>query len=448
MTWWRTPGGRTFLVVWFGQFVSRIGTAMTRFALLIWAYDQTSSAMTVALLAFFGFVPFIIVSPFAGVWVDRMDRRRVMLLSDLASGVLTAVLFVLYAGGELALWHLYAFEALTSALDAFQGPAYSAASTLLLPKEDYARGSGLRSIAEEGARVIAPFLAGFLIVWIGVAGVMIVDVVTFLAALVTLLVTRFPRPPAVEGETPHFRDDVAFGFRYIWRRPGLRGLTAIYAGINFFAALTYLSILPAMILARSGKDELALATVQGALGAAGVVGGLLLAVWGGPKRKIHGVLGAAALSFLFGDFLFAVGRGVGAWVVAAVVSAVFIPIIIGSRMAIWQAKVEPALQGRVFSADVMLRLSLMPAGYLLAGVLADRLLEPAMAEGGSLAGTFGPLVGTGPGTGMALMFVGTATLGALMSLSGYLFRSVRDVEIDLPDHDYRPTRTVADSDLA
>jgi DHA3 family macrolide efflux protein-like MFS transporter len=160
-----------------------------------------------------------------------------------------------------------------------------------------------------------------------------------------------------------------------------------------------------------------------------------MATWGGPRRKIHGVLIATALSFLLGDFLFAVGRGVVVWMIAAVASAVFIPILLGSRSAIWQAKVAPALQGRVFATDGMLRLALFPLGYLLAGVIADGWLEPAMAAGGGLDAIFGPLVGTGPGAGMALMFVGTATLGSLMSVLAYLFPAVRHVETDLPDFD-------------
>jgi hypothetical protein len=148
---------RTFLIIWLGQFVSRVGTAMTRFALLIWAYQQTGAVTTVALLGFFGFLPYVLLSPVAGVWVDRLDRRKVMLLADLGSGIVTAALMGLYFSGGLAIWHLYAAEALTAALDAFQGPAYSAASTVLLPKELYGRAGGLRSMADDGARILAPF---------------------------------------------------------------------------------------------------------------------------------------------------------------------------------------------------------------------------------------------------------------------------------------------------
>jgi len=430
-----TPGVRTFLTIWLGQFVSRVGTAMTRFALLIWAYEQTGAATTVALLGFFGFLPYVLLSPVAGVWVDRLDRRKVMLLADLGSGIVTTALLGLYFSGGLAIWHLYAAEVITSALDAFQGPAYSAASTLLLPKELYGRASGLRSMADDGARILAPFLAGLLIVWIGVSGVLVVDVVTFLVAALTLLIVRVPALREPQKEEAHFWGEMRVGFDFIRRRPGLLGLTLHFTVVNFFAALTYFGILPAMILARTGGDEVALGLVQGALGAAGLIGGLIMAAWGGPRRKIHGVLLGTALSFLLGDFLFAVGRGVVVWVIAATAAAVFIPILFGSRNAIWQAKVPPAVQGRVFATDSMLRLSLNPAGYLLAGLLADRLFEPAMAGGGALAAVFGPLVGTGPGAGMALMFIGTATMGSLLSLLAYLFPAIRNVERDLPDFD-------------
>ena len=214
------------------------------------------------------------------------------------------------------------------------------------------------------------------------------------------------------------------------------GLTLIFTGMNFFAALTYYSTFPALILARSGGNEIALATVLGAAGIAGVLGSLVVSVWGGPRRKIHGILAAAAFSFLAGDLMLAIGRTLPIWVVGAFMGMVVVPLIGGSSEAIWQAKVEPALQGRVFSAKNMLGQLLSPAGYLLGGILADRLFEPAMMPGGALAATFGGLVGVGPGAGMALLFVMTSLGGAAMSLSGYLFQPIRQVEDDLVDHAY------------
>jgi hypothetical protein len=209
--------------------------------------------------------------------------------------------------------------------------------------------------------------------------------------------------------------------------------------MNFFATLTYFSILPALILARTGNNELALAIVQSALGIGGVAGGLMVSFWGGPKRRIHAILAGAALSFLLGDFLFAVGQSLPVWVTAAFLASFFIPFITSANGAIWQSKVAPHVQGRVFSVKGMFQQSSMPLGYLMAGPLADHVFEPAMAPGGALAGAFSWLVGTGPGAGMALMFVLTSILGMAMGLSGYLFRAVRQVEEDLPDHDLMVT---------
>lgn len=434
----RLSGMQTFTVVWFGQLVSMLGTAMTRFALLIWAYQQTGDATTLALLGFFSYILFLVFSPVAGVMVDRWDRRWVMLITDLGAGVMTLLMLILYSTGSLQIWHLYLLEALTGAFEAFQRPAYSVASSVLVSKEQYARINGMRSLSEGVSQVFAPFFAGLVLRLVDINGVMFIDLATFIIAMITLLLVRFPRPAvsaAGAAARGNLRHEIAFGFRYIYQRPGLLGLLLIFTGVNLFAALTYFGIMPAMILTRSNGDELALATVQGALGIGAISGGLVVSTIGLPKKRIHAALGFTAISFMLGDFLFAVGRTVPAWIVAALVAAFFIPLLVSGERAIWQSKVPPDVQGRVFAARDMLRTAMAPIGYLLAGPLADRVLEPAMAVGGNLSGSFGWLVGTGPGAGMALMFVGTAALGTLISASGYLFRSIRCIEDELPDYD-------------
>lgn len=430
---------RTFVIIWFGQLVSLVGTAMTRFALLIWAYEQTGSATTVALLGFFAFVPYVLMSPVAGVWVDRLDRRLVMLFSDLGAGVMTIGVYLLFVTGHLEIWHLFVAQALAGMFEAFQTPAYIAATTMLVDKSQYGRISGMRSIAESASQIIGPVAAGAVLAFVAIDGVMLIDIATFLIAMVTLLLVKVPHPEqtAVSPDTPiaSMWQDIRLGLTYILQRRGLVGLLLIYIGINFFASLTYFAVLPSLILARTGGNEQVLAIVEGALGLGGVVGGVALSLWGGPKRQIHGILAGAAVSFLLGDLLFAVGRDVVVWSLGAFLAAFFIPFIIGSNRAIWQSKVPPDIQGRVFSVQTMLQTATMPLGYLLAGPLADWVFEPAMAANGRLAPIFGGLVGTGAGAGMGLMFLGTAVLGMLMSLSGYLFPAVRHVERDLPDHD-------------
>jgi MFS family permease len=435
----RRSGMSTFTIIWFGQLVSLLGTAMTRFALLIWIYDQTGQATSLALLGFFSFGASVLVSPLAGVIIDRLDRRWVLMSVDLGAGLMTVALLVLYSTGSLQVWHLYLTSAFTGAFEAFQIPAYAAATTLLVPKAHYTRASGMRSLAESGADVLAPFTAGLLLSVVALSGIMLLDVGTFLIAITTLLFVRIPRPAPEEradDQGPKWHG-LTLGFRYIFQRPGLLGLLLINMGINFFGSLTYMALLPAMVLARSGSDPIALASVQAALGIGALAGGLYMSIWGGPKRRIHGVLGGTALSFILGDLLFAVGKSVTVWMIAAFIAAFFLPILLGSYRAIWQVKVAPPLQGRVFAILTMLNRSTMPMAYLFAGPLADHVFEPAMASGGALL-FLGWLVGTGPGAGIALMFICTGVFGMLMSLSGYLFRAVRQVEDDLPDHDALP----------
>ncbi|MAT99444.1 MAG: MFS transporter [Anaerolineaceae bacterium] len=430
-------GMRTFVIIWLGQMVSLIGTAMTRFALLIWTYQQTEQATAVALLGFFSFVPFVLVSPLAGIVADRYDRRWVMILADMGAGFMTIGLLILHQQDALQIWHLYLAQAVASFFEAFQVPAYTAVTSTLVDKSQYGRINGMRSTASAAADIIAPLSAGLVVTLIGIGGGMIVDVVTFCIAMLALFIVQLPRsdkPIATEDSEP-FWQEVTAGLRFITARRGLLGLLITYVGINLFAALTYFAILPPMILARSGGSELALASVQGMLGGAALVGGLVMSVWGGPRRKIHGALGFTAVSFLLGDFLFGVGRTLPVWLLAAAVSSFFIPLLVGSYRAIWQVKVPLAMQGRVFAVQGALQTAMMPLGYLLAGPLADHLLEPAMMPNGALASALGWLVGTGPGAGMGLMFVATAVLGCLMSLSGYLLPDVREVEVRLPDYD-------------
>jgi MFS family permease len=407
---------------------------MTRFALLIWAYQQTGAATTVALLGFFSFIPFVVVSPLAGMVVDRVDRRLVMLFSDLAAGITTIGLLFLYLSGDLAIWHLYAAGLLTGIGEAFQGPAYSAATTLMVAPKDFNRVNGLRTLAESASQVLAPLFAGALMVWIGLAGVMWVDVATFVVAMVTLLIVRVPQPVADDSEHApgHWRTDMIYGLRFIFQRPGLVGLTAILVGLNLFATITYFSILPALILGK-GAGELGWATVQMGLGLGGVMGSILASTWGGPKRRIHAIYGAAALSFMT-DWFFAFGQTVIVWTAGAFVGSFFVPLIMGNNRSIWQSKVPPAAQGRVFAASGMLRTAVNPIAYLVAGPLADQVFGPAMRAGGALAPLFGPLIGTGPGAGIALMFFFTGILGTSMAICGYLWRPSRRVEVDLPDY--------------
>jgi len=428
-------GMRLFAVIWSGQFFSLLGTYMSQFALTIWAWQLTGQATTLALVALFSFTPSILMQPLAGALVDRWNRKLVMMISDIASGIATIVIFILLTAGRLEVWHLYITGAFTGVFQSFQWPAYSSSITLIVPKANYARASGLLSLADSVSNICAPLAAGILIGVIGVAGILTIDIVTFLAAVGILLAVPIPQPPKIEtGEKKSLLSDSLFGFRFIFERPGLLGLQLILSASNLVTGLAF-TVLAPMILSRTGNDTLVLGSVQSAFGVGGVVGGLLFSAWGGSKRKVDGILLGGAASCIMGMTFLGLGRDPFLWTAAAFLTMFFVPMSNGSNQAIWQSKVPPEMQGRVFSTRALIAQISAPIAMGMAGPLADLYLTPSMMPGGSLSTIFGWLVGTGPGAGMALLFVVMGVVGALICLSGYAFTAIKDVEKTILDHD-------------
>ncbi len=433
----RPMGMRAFVIIWLGQIVSLLGSAMTGFGVTIWVYEGTEKATALALTGFFFMVPLLLLSPVAGAIVDRSDRKRMMMLSDLAAGATTVVVLLLHLGGHLQLWHLFITNAINGAFQTFQWPAFSAAISLMLPKEQYGRASGMMQLAGSGSNVFAPVLAGALIGWIGLTGILIIDIVTFAFAVGALLFVHIPQPETTqagrEGKGSLWQESF-YGFRYIVERPSLLGLQLVFLLGNFVISIPF-GVFAAMILARTGNDAKVLGSVQSAGAVGGVLGGLAMSTWGGPKRRVHGVLTGWAISGLLGTVLVGLGRVWPVWAAGAFAGSFLIPVINGSNQALWQAKVAPDVQGRVFSIRRLIAWFVNPVSMLIAGPLADLALEPAMGEGGALSGALGWLVGTGPGAGMALMFILGGGLATLVGLGAYAVRVVRDVEDILPDHD-------------
>lgn len=425
-------GMKTFLIIWIGQLVSMLGSGLTSFALGVWIFSQTGKATPFALTILFGNLPRILLLPVAGSLADRWNRRWVMILSDVGNALVTISVFVLLLFGSLQFWHIYLIVTLGSIFSAFQEPAYTASVTMLVPKKDLSRANGMLQMGHALEMVITPVIAGVLFVVIGLSSILIIDFVTFLFAVGALLLVRIPQPKLTESQEakPTVWSDARFGWNYLKARPGLFGLLWYYAMVNFLLNWSGVLMGP-MILSRYPASTLG--TVQMFFGFGMLAGGILSSIWTGPKRRITAVIGFIGLALvgmcIAGLRPSPVVIGAGLFVMMT-----FIPLASASSNALFQSKVAPDVQGRVFSIRSMISRSVMPVAFLLAGPLADRVFGPLLDVNGAWAGSFlGALLGAGPGRGIGFMFVASALIGILVTLLAYASPRIRNIEDELPD---------------
>jgi MFS family permease len=426
-----TRGFLTFSLIWFGQLVSLTGSGLVGFALSVWAYQAQDSATAYALVTLATMGPNALLSLVAGPFVDRWDRRWVMILSDAGAGLCTLTILLLLISGHFTLWPILLATAINSAFSAFQWPAYAASTALLVPKEHLGRANGLVQLAQGLSYLIPPALAGFLMAKIHIEGIILIDFATFAFAILTLLFVRIPKPTISREETRKgsWWHEFVYGVTYLTKRPGLMGLLILFSMLNFLLGFI-LSLFGPLVLAFADADTLGIMTTIGATGM--LFGGGLMSIWGGPKRRIHGILGGLmlagltlSLGGLYPSTILITAAAFGFFACFAIVSA--------SSNAIWQSKVAPDVQGRVFGArSTIATLSMIPA-YALAGPLADGVFEPLLVAGGPLAKSIGQIIGVGPGRGIGLIFIIAGIFTTLTPLGAYLYPRIRLVEDELPD---------------
>ncbi|HZI10166.1 MAG TPA: MFS transporter [Myxococcus sp.] len=428
---------RIFLVVWCGRLVSYIGSGLTSFALSLHVYQRSGSITQFSLTSFSYFLPQLLLSPVAGALVDRWDRRRVMLLADLGAGLGTLSSWALVAASEaghwqLQNWHLYLTIGLGACFSAFRAPAFQATTALLMPKRHLARANSLLELAAGTGQIVAPVVAGLLLGHIGLSGVLLLDLGTLSFAIGSLLLVRFPAPPpSEEGQRGRgqLAQEIATGWRFIRSREGLLRLLAFMAIANLTTAMVLVLLTP---LALSFTSAATLGALMSSSGMGMMLGSIMMGVWGGPRRRMLGVIGFHAmagvslLAACLPPHVLVLGTAVFCFLFA-------VPVVSSCAQAIWQTKVPPDMQGRVFAARRMVALVSPPLAALFAGPLADRCFEPWMAQGGLLAGTVGELMGTGRGRGIALLLAVLGLVILLNAVGAWRSASMRNLEEDLPD---------------
>ena len=439
----RPRGLRGLFLIWLGQMISGIASSITFFALPAWILSNSElSGNALGSWESIFFASYLAVILFAGVLIDRYKRKSMMLVYDFMSLAATAILFLLERAGILNIYHLYIAAIFQGVGSAFQTPSYSAAITTMVSKRQYVRANGFMSLLDNAPGIFGPFLAVLLIKDIGLTGILTINLFSYVISLGTLLLVVIPSTPHTTKEEKtdnKFLSEALFGIRYILKRPGLLGLQLIFFFGNFFSGVALsVTTLFTMASLRTGGDPSAAGTAQSAGAFAAVAAGIYLSAVGGIRRPVRAILLGWIFASLFGLTLFSIGQFVWIWVIAAVVDAIFEPVVNVAIDTFLQTKIPPDLQGRVFAASEFLALAMIPFTPLVAGFFGESIFEPAMRNGGLLTDYFGWIVGTGPGSGFGLMILICGIGGTLIGLSGYLVSAIRNVDEIIPDVDTRP----------
>jgi len=416
---------KKYIILWFSQSVSGLGSSMTGFALVLWAYGQSHSAMSVSLMSFCNYVPYVILSLFVGGFIDRHKKKTIMLVSDsiAAAGSLAVLAFLL--AGHLAVWNIYVINVIVGVTNAFQQPASAVAMGRLVPKEKISNVSGLNAFSANLIVIFSPMAAAFFYAVGGLTLILLIDLAGFGFAFCVLLFF-IAVPEQSEGKSGgSLFDGIAEGFAFLKKEKGILYIMLTMALINFFSRMTYENILSPMILARSFGNSITLGIVNACMGIGGIAGGIVVSVKKESRHKGTAMYVSAALSFLFGDLMMAVGKNVFWWSAAAIAASLPIPFIMANQNAILYRKIPAALQGRVFAVRNAIQYSTIPVGIILGGYLADYVFEPFMASGNGMAGLLGKIVGNGSGSGMAVMFLCTGVCGFVISIASCFHREIK-----------------------
>lgn len=411
-------GLRSFLILWSSQAVSTLGSSMSSFALTLWAYEQQGTASSIAWLTACSYLPSILFCFIAGTLTDKWDKKKIMLTSDFVAALGTLTVLSLYTTGNLRIWHLYIVNTLISLMNAFQNPASYVAVSLIAPKEQYTRVSGLQAFSGSLVNIVSPTLATAILSFSGLRLVLVLDLLSFGIAFSTLLFfIRIPHVSADNSEKkePFFKSCLE-GFNFLKEHKAILQIILFFAFVNLLAYLTGFGILPALILARTGDNQSILGIVSSTIGIGTLIGSIIVTMSRPAKRKTRVIFISLAASFLLANILWAIGQNAWIWVFAAFAGNFPLPFISANLTTIMRTKVPAQIQGRVFATRDTLQFFTRPLGLFLSGILADKVFEPFMQSVSPLQRLLCAIVGTGKGSGIAVMFLITGVTGVVSSL--------------------------------
>ena len=405
---------RQYLILWFTQMLSGLGSAMTSFALVVWSYSQEGSALKTALLMVCSYTPYVILSVFAGAVSDKWNKKKILLVSDTLSALTTVIVLVLLKTDSLRLYHLYILNAVSGIMNTVQQPASEVVTTSLLPRKHYQRVGALRYLSSSVSSILTPILATAVLGLFGMDAVILFDLATFLIAFFALLLLiDVPETKENTDKKESFIESARAGIDYLQKEKGIFHLMLFLAAINFVASM-YNAAFPAMVLSRATEKELGL--VNAVTGVTMLLGSLLASFFKAPRSRVKVIWLCLMASMCTENLLLAVGRTPLVWCAGAFLGWIFIPLMNANLDAVMRLTIPRDIQGRVFAARNSFQFFTIPIGYLIGGALVDRVFEPLMAACGD-SRILTVLFESGKGSGAKMFFALLWILGIFVCMA-------------------------------
>ena len=417
---------KDFYILWGTQSLSQLGSAMTSFALTLWLYEKTGSALSTATLMICTYAPYVIMSIFAGAISDKYNKKKTMLVCDALAALTTILVFVLYKADLLSMWHLYAVNAVSGLMNTVQQPASEVAYTLVVPREYYQKTSGLQSLSRSVVTIGNPLLASALYGLAGLDAVIAVDMVTFAIAFLALLL--FIRLPDVSQEVRKEENVLKLakeGLQFLKEHPMVLDVILFMSGVNLIAS-AFDAVLPALVIPRSGNRIYGIVT--SCSGIAMVLGSMLTTAMPKPKDRVRVIYLTMLFSLGTENFLLAFSRNPILWCIGQIIGWMLVPVMSANQNVIMRNTIPVELQGRVYACRNTLQFFTIPIGLALGGFLVDNVCEPLMNANRSNE-LLTTLFGCGKGSGAALMMFVLGVAGVVLCLStGKKLKQYRYIE--------------------
>ena len=408
-----------------GQFVSQFGSKMTSYALTLWMYKQSGSVLSTAVLLACYLVPEIFLNFIAGSIIDKINKKNVILMTDMVAALASCSILWLLSLDLVSLYWLYLVNIILGISDAFQSPASEVVPSLIVAKEDYIKISGIQSFSQSFISIFNPIVTTAIYSFFGLYVVVWIDLLSFLFAFITLaLFVKIPEITTSDTKKESFLEISRSGFVFIKQTTGLKEVILFMAFINLIVAIYNTNLAP-MVLSRTNQNDLLLGMVSSMIGVSGIIGSFFVARSKDVKNRTKLATSIIAYSFLICNTLLGIGQHYLIWMIAVFLGNVMIPVFSAQISYLMRVNVPYSMQGRVFSMRNTLQYSVIPIGNLLGGFLSDHVFEPFMKSNSNFAKLAQKLVGTGTGSGIGLLFV---VLGLLGYVGSILFKKNKQLQ--------------------